>query len=165
MIHEICACPYCGEACGLDDETHALIFEGGKPCRHCAFVSAGIDAYRGRHLVQGRSCFLSWERGRGLRAIDPSGPPDPLDGYVQMLATNIIPGQSPLMSPEDLPAGVEYEIAGGTSTEREKVRRGSGDFPLADRRGNVLSASLDGWGVYARDPDGVAAAVRERALR
>lgn len=60
----------------------------------------------------------------GVRRIIPDGPPDPLDSYLQMLATNTIPGCTPLMSLEDLPAGVPYEITGGTSTAREVARRG-----------------------------------------
>lgn len=161
MIHAICRCPFCRDVCGLDDQGLKLVHDGGKPCRHSAFISVGLDACFGKRLVKDRSRSLLWVRGEGTRRLKWPGVLDPLDAYVEMLATNIIPGCPPLLSPEDLPAGVEYEVAGGTASERESVRRGSGVFIFTGRGGRRLTASLDGWGIYAQDPDGVVAAVRE----
>jgi hypothetical protein len=165
MIHEICRCPYCRKVCGLDDQAHDLVYARDKPCRHCAFIAVGLDAYLGKRLVTSRSCSLFWVRGTRLQRASAGGAVDPLYHYVLMLATNIIPGCVPLLSDEDLPVGVEYLVAGGTSTEREETLSGSGEFTLTDEHGPTLTASLNGWGIYSRDPDGVMAAVREVVWR
>jgi hypothetical protein len=154
MLHEVCRCPYCRTASGLDDQAHTIVHAGGGPCPHCAFVSAGIDAWHGKRLAQTHSCFLLWVRGEGLRRIRWPGPPDHLDQYVQMVATNNVPGHTP--------AGVEYRITGGTATEREEARLGSGHFALTDAVGRTLEATLDGWGVYSPDPGRAVAAFRSK---
>jgi hypothetical protein len=160
MIHGVCRCPYCHNTCGLDDQAHDLVYARGKPCRHCAFITVGLDACLGKRLVQSRCCSLFWVRGTGLQRVSP-GVVDPLYHYVLMLASNVIPGRAPLLCDEDVPGGVEYLVAGGTSTEREEAVSGSGEFTLTDMHGRTLTAELNGWGIYGRDPGAVVAAVRE----
>jgi hypothetical protein len=161
MIREICRCPDCRQACGLDDEVLDLVFELGAPCEHCAFLAAWLGAYEGERVVESRSCLLLWVRGEGLQRIRTSELPDSLCEYVQMLATNDIPGCPPLLSAEDLPVGVKYAVTGGTSTQREEAQPGSGEFLLAEGGGPALSADLDGWGLFSHNPDAAVAAIRE----
>jgi hypothetical protein len=161
MLHEICRCPYCYKVCGVDDQAHDLVYAQGEPCRHCAFITVGLDANLGKRLVKSRSCSLFWVRGTGLQRVSLGGVVDPLYHFVLMLATNIVPGRAPLLCDEDLPVGVEYLVAGANSTEREEALSGSGEFTLTDEHDRTLTAELNGWGIYGRDPGGVVAAVRE----
>ena len=147
-----------------DRQTPELIREAFESCRHGLLL--GLFGTSVGHLRARRVLMRGAGLDRVVQVLARYGEAAiPLDAYVQMVATGIVHGRPPLLFHEDLPGGVESQITGGTSTEREKARRGSGDFLLTDRRGNALSASLDGWGFYAHDPAGLVAAVRGRALR
>jgi hypothetical protein len=166
MIREVARCPYCdGGGIAVDDDPLTLLFNpdrpGGEPCRHLAFASVGLEALSPVLYglpMDGHSAGWLWVRGEGLRRLT-RGHIDPLADYVDMLACDLIPG------PEDLPA-VEYLVAGATAGDREEARPGTGEFPFAARgAGPQFLGILDGWGLYARDPEALVDAVRRLAGR
>lgn len=54
-------------------------------------------------------------------------------------------------------------FTGGTAVDRNQARPGSGTFTVAGGDGEVLQATLDGWGVYSPEPARMASLVRRLA--
>jgi hypothetical protein len=180
--HTISSCPYCGSVCSLDNDAKELLFvpegEGGKPCKHTAFVAVCLEARGARGRDAERSCWLLWGHGEGLRRMDFAGPRVRLDGYIEQLALDAqwgldawraaggrdkVRSRFVFLPPELWPRGVEFKVSGGTATARNETHPGSGTFALTDRRGKTLQAGLDAWGIYSPDPARMAALVRRLA--
>jgi hypothetical protein len=127
----------------------------GRPCRHLAFLSVGLEAFDPDDRRDNRRTRLwLWAAGEGLRVL-PGDPVDPVMEYVDLLACRVE------VEGEDPPRG-EYRIAGMSAGERERDRPGSGRFPVPGSGGR-LGWVFDGHGLYAPDPAALVAEVRRPA--
>lgn len=166
MICGVAYCPYCGELSAgvdVDRDVGSLAFvlapdrADGRPCPHLAFVVATVsasDPRTGKDLLEQSRLWL-WVRGEGTRLM-PSIEGDRLGDHVH----GIVCGS---WAAEGNPSG-EHRITGATALGRERNRPGSGAFRLrAVGRRRQVDALLDGWGMYAPDPDALVAEVRRLA--
>ena len=151
MMREVARCPYCRAVSATVDCSVPSFQLASVICSHAAFLSVGLDASRDNGR-RDRSRSGSWFWARGCHAIH-SGESSILSRYVDNIACG-------LFSETDYPKS-PYKVGGGTATEREIIRPGSGEFPLPPP--GTLLGTFDGWGIYSRDPQDLIREVKQLA--
>lgn len=155
MIRSIARCPFCYHGhLAIDCDSARLLFNPDcldpEPCPHFAASTGALDVAqydpRGTYQrVPSRCLDWLWLRGpgfvkdtwRGCAAFDLEH--YLLDMILDELADASFAPPRPII------------IAGGTATQREKRRPGTGEFRVAGP--GTLSGILDAWALYADDAD------------
>lgn len=175
VIKHLATCPECSAQVGVDAATGRLLFtpEGGestvrgetnsaRPCPHLACMWASLAASWTRpdgssSADNGHSREWIWESGRGLYPADSNGNPDHLalvfyltDYFFRSLPAKLRPAS-------------KHTFVGASAMFRDQAAPGSGEFLLARDGDALLHATLDGYAVFARDPQAVMQEIAARS--
>lgn len=159
MKHTIGRCPYCdGYEISVDTGPTKPEFVSDYHCwdplcEHLVFASVRrqveVVGPEGVRVDFGRSARWFFDIAEGLRELPLDAPREPLMDYVD----HWISGLMPL---SDEPRDVEYAMEGGTDLT-------GGRDGVAGPDGVWVSDTLDGFAVFAPNPDTLAAVVEELA--
>jgi hypothetical protein len=159
LFKTVTVCPYCFCSLIIDAATGKHVFNphGRKhdPCPHLACVWTTLDVARQRPNGEwcyddARSVNWIWEIGKGLHELNTreSAEDNLLTGFLCAYGFDDLP--------LDLMPETDHEIVGDSASFREGNLPGSGEEFIIGRDGDdVLDGSVDGWGVFADEPDRV----------
>ncbi len=158
MYREFCRCPYCGEgAVGVEDSEPAIIFDpsqgtGHGPCPHLAYVSCVLSVSQAGANptpdLPERSGNWFWAFGdEGVQPYPAKGSPR------KHYADHVVDLGYEITPDEYVPSQTPYQVVGGTYSERDAARPGSGTFDMGMYGGEHLVGTLEGWGIYSPNPE------------
>lgn len=149
MIHNVVECPFCRLSIGVDCATRRIVFDhirlGAEPCEHLTCYWICLAVLSGTETDPRSTVSRLWEFGRGEYEVDG------LKFSRHAALTHYLCDYGFQRLPPQLIPQVPHRLVGLSAQEREEQRRGSGEFDVTVD-GFQRRASLDGWAVFARNP-------------